>query len=951
MSSPQPIRSGRGPQSPGRTASADSPPPLQLSSEALSEILAITVVQEFQEAWQKFQVTAGTTWIPGVLRESDWNISAGFSETQIPLSDSALDLNVAQGASLCFGLSNRDGKVAIPRPIALNGFSAGLWIFSQPLRAIQSDASGRVGVTAPCFDGPIKDITQSVLASPLGALFPSGRIESPSLEALLELLSQYLPSRATTPSQEANALSGLISHLDRIAISANFYLNAEASPEEFLPAHGGMCVGNAASFDGVFHLPSLKKNLRESGFKEFNFTGLEKLSLHWPRFPLKDLLGDTEFRVRAGDLDVDLQKTPGSRFLEAVIRFKDLSITHAGLWGDDPLHLNGKLRVILQPGGILSLEPKDLEITLPVFPSRAYPVSALSARLNGSVNLREGADGAYEALRSNLELTELSLETYGDKRVQAPFLPGEFQGEIKGKISLDYDPSHPVWNLISGFDLGGEIRFFPDDFGKIEEMQLKDARLEGTVTWFREDRGFFPLLSTSTLNFTGDLSVKQKGSELIKAEGVFLRLLGDPNSSYSPVPSERASFNTGAEGIYVGQFAWKPEIALQLESWGQGENYLLEGKGDWRLDSLNPKKILAKGARIIPPKTDLGSSLYFSTDTKDFYWSADMDRPQTLGPLQTTGSLKVEGLNDTLQIKTLEPLTLLLRKREFVKQLQVNGTKDENGFSIRLDTPALAEKVRASMGISLLDEGRLAGTYTLVPLTGVLPAGKSVSLSTAKLTGSFSTPPWEEMLENPVAFVKGRALARLKGSVRGPIAADYRAHLSYRPAVESMTPQGPVRFPPSIQIVFNRARPSRIQWGPLKGPDGEEWLRGGAKLRGTMVFGLGEQRVHVAGWHLGLEAGELFWKNQEEAALSDFTLEAEQFWGFHKGMILGRGFRFESNLNLNALLAENSDGVEPEALQRHLLYIADHQPLNLEAFWRMLRNHLTALPTGKEDAP
>ncbi len=924
---------------PSTLPAAPVPVAVDLINDAAARDLQAQYSKGAEEFLKNLTVNKLLAVIPKIFSEGDFQVLATFNHTRLDLPNSALDLELAEGAAVCFGMQSKAGQLSIPEPIALLGFAAKFWIFYQLLTGVKTDEDGNVAITAPCFD-KLKDITPEVMASPLGELFPEKKARPVPLKNLVEFIEKFLQEKSTASTPTAGSPADeMLSHLDRLVFSALLYQAPAERPLTLSPVHGGVCHATAASLNLALKVPLLKDNLQKRLYENFDFQGVEEFSLRWPRFPLAEFLKDGAIRIASGDISLTANLSESGESLQVQLNFQKAQIVWEEILGAQPVELDGSLRIVLKKGGEITVAPSELKVRIPVFPSSRYPLLAFSGTLDGPLSFKKAGEGV-KLLSSGIAIKDFELKTREGQSLVLPESAGELSGQLGGYVWLRYDPSDPFQNFTSLFNVDGRFEILPKNSKKITKIAMEDFHWQGWLSLAQVGEKIYPNLSLSSVDINTQVVLYEGAKDFLTADRLWLQLRGGERKETGGEVLQNGILKWGADGIYVGQFAWKPSASAKLQTRQAAGGFTLDGQGDWDLDSIEPRKKLSGDAKILPPFTDIGTPFTFSTDGKTLDWHLNMDLPQSIGPVKLEGDLTIDGKDTNFQIATVNPMTVLVHGKKVVQGLRVKGGGDDVKTRITVQFANLADLASGRLSLQSVGGERLSGSYRLASLKGALPRSKEFNFAQVQAEGSLSTPPWDQLLEKPRVYLKGGAEAELQGSLQGKLSSDYRATLLYQPPVERNTRRGPREFPANFQVIFGSKGASRIKLGPLKGPEGDEVIRGSSQLKGTLILTPLRDDIVLGGNELGIEKGTIFLGGQSTAALSHLTIDAEQLWGIHRGVARGRSLRLESDVNLEPFLKERAEGLEPEALQRHVKWIVDRQPLSLDAFWRLLLGEL-----------
>ncbi len=878
-----------------------------------------------------------------LFRDSDWKVSLGFRETSVPLPNKDwLKLAVADGASVCMGARAQQGLISMPDPIFLHGFSGQVAFLTQPIDKIMGNEAGGVVVSFPCFDEGGIELTPQLMASPLGELFPSGMIEPVALTQLPERLKKVLAKKTSaTPAAEPSLVQNLTDHLDTLALGALIYTQGrtpEGSPLTLVP--GGVCHPTAASLQVFLKIPELRENLEKGLYQQFDFSGVESASLYWPKFPLKDLPFGFPFEILSGTADILANYDKGQSALLLELHNLDLVVRWENNAEALAAELSGGLRVKLKPGGMVEVEFVNLRVRIPEFSSHEKNLFSFSGVLVGSIQFHWERGKKIELKKSEVTLQDLQLKTSLNQKIALPKLPGGISGTLEGMMGVLFDPENPGQQIQAHWDLKAGVQFAPiSPVGP--QFDMKNFTSEGEISFAKIGDRFFPNLADTRFTVQTDLKGEKAEKELFEVDQFLVRFEGAGKSSSGNETLQEADLTVGAQGIYAGQFAWIPKVRLHLKSRQTPDQFTGRGEGEWKLGSIIPKKILEGDAMIVPATLEVGTKIAFRTDGEQWHWQLHMDEDQRIGPTVLSGELKVEGDNGTFAINTPQPLSIQVNEKALIEGFQLSGGRDKKSFHLQARIASILKKARAQFSVSILGkEPRLAGSYLVQPLAGALPHSEKYSLEELQLHGVFNTPTLGKMLEKPMVFLKGNAQGHLAGELKGPLVANYDATLLYFSTTERTTSSGSRQYPANYQLIFNPKGVSKIVLGPFRSGQDQEILRAQAQLKGTLILTPLRHEVVIGGSQLGLSGGEVFLLGKTRPALSDFSLIAEQLWGIHRGVVFGKTLRFESDLHLVDLLEGKPYEVDPDALHRHVLYIADRQPFSVEGFWRLLRREL-----------
>lgn len=945
MTTPQAAIRGRG-TPPVSPAAADAKPGLEIpDGAALVSGIEDSFLRAGEDFLAAFTPDRALRLLPKLLSDADFQVSAAFRENTVVIPDSSFDLRMAEGASMCLGLQSKGGLISAPRPVALRGFAATAWIFAQPLDKVVTDESGKVGVSSPCFDKALQDITAELMSSPLGGLFPAGKVAPFRGDALAAWIRSWLGEKPAPSAAAPGSMQGMMDHLDRVSLGALIYADPRDRPPALASWDGAMCHPSAASLDVLLNVPKLKENIAERAFENFDGKGVEALDIHWPGFPLKEIAAGSGLEWLGGDVTLDARALPEGQGFEVSLQFRKASFRWPKLFGSEAVEWDGGLQIQLLKGGRIAARAKRLHVNFPTLPAERFPLLTLQGTLDGTAEFQKQENG-ITPLSAELSFSDLAIGVPGVRTWRTTYPDGDWSGAFTGKAALRYDPAHPEINLVPSWEGNGRVDFVPRDSKRVSRISwdISDGKI--SLPFGRKGGSWFPQISAASVDVGGGIAVRLGTETLAEASGLRFRVAGGDRTENGGEILQHAAASLNVERLDAGQFAWRPEITVLLTSRQRGAEGTLLGQGSWDLDSIEPKKKMADGATIVPPFTDVGMPFSFSTDGNALTWTMEMKRPQTVGPVKVSGDLKVEGQGTAFKLQTIAPLTVMVHGKDIVRGLNVKGNRNDKATSFAFQAASVADVASAAVWVKVIEGEKLAGSYQFRPFSRLLPKTESFGISGVDVTGSFLTPSLEDVLGKPRVFLKGEGRMDLQADWSGPVASAYQATLAYQPALERNTPRGPRVIPASFLLSFGNKSGSRVEVGPLKNAEGVEMLRGSAALKGSLRITPGSSGFSFGGNGIGIRDGRFFFGGGDDPVVDQLIVDAEQLWDIRNGVARGKSLRVQADVNLAPFLGRNAADVDPQALRRRILWIADRQPLSVEAFWNLLQPALEKAPGG-----
>ena len=862
-----------------------------------------TLLQDFTQkkpesllsSFQKFDLKKeGSEGLLRLFKERDLKVTLKFHGTEIPV-DNGPDLKIVEGAALCMGLNSHDGKLSIPAPIGMNGFHA-LGGFLDFCR-LEARPDGRIIMSeCPCTLPYSRDITDEVMESPLGTLFPDRRLQPVGLLEVLKLKF----SGGSGPGVGDRLLNALQ------AVHAKIQTDVWEDDPPGTP--GGSCHPVWASLELFLDLPVLQKAIREEKYKLFDFSGiLEGSSMTWPGFDLGALPLPEGIRILFGKADLNVRYHPTDKKTEILLKKLDAEVLIPELFGEEKVRLKGDASVTLQAGGIVSLHFDGLRVEIPGFPSGEGRALKLGARLFGDLLFRpDPASSKTVFSEAHLKLDEVNLTTLLNKGIRIGNSAIVWGGELQGSLEVDYVSTNPSEPLHLRADLKGSLKGDAKD----RLFDLKNLKLSFDGSLQKTGEFYLPNLRTSKGSLQGDFELKDSQERpLLSLSEAFIRL-------------SEARLEAGAKELRSGRLSLAPSLGLNLVSRPAGDSILIDGEGDISLlSSTLPLRI--------------GAPLKISTDLKKLEWSLPVTGEQVVGPFVFKGDADLhgggafsEGWTGPLQnirIKTLRPFEIRKEEKLLAKNVRISGNGSAKGSVLHFHAPSLLGKMGLDLTVGRkAGSDRLWGAYRIKPRA--LEVNSNLSLKDISLTGNFQTSPISELLEKPKLFVSGSAQGRTEGILSGPLSASYQGSLTYSPEKNSVS-------------LWLNPKNSNIALGPLKAFEGTA-LEGSAGLQGAYVLTFTKHGVAIGGSKVGLKEGQILLlpdgtDGKKTPLLTGLSFIADQLWDIRGGVAYGggEGIKIETDLHLNAL----QDGVSAPDGKRHILYIADQVPISLDGYWRLFK--------------
>ncbi|MFO1462229.1 MAG: hypothetical protein U1F66_00470 [bacterium] len=540
---------------------------------------------EFLPALRRWDEAKTESQLISLFGEGAYSFQLRFHRAELPVSDSP-DLKILEGAGLCAGFQVHHGQMSAPDGIGLGGFVAlgGLLDFCK----IDVNPAGRLILSeCPCAFSKKQDITQPVLQSPVGALFPTGRFDPVPLGSLRKLTEGIA-------SGDGQSLGDrLLGALYEATLKAKLPTDLWVDDPPGTPQ--GSCHPLMAGLEFYFDVPALRKNLAAGLYRSFDFSGIRSGSfVDWPRFRL-DLLPLPEgIRIPEGRADLKVTFSPESGDTTVTLKNLDAKLQVPALFGESKVQAKGDLLLHFKSGGAIEVEAKGLRLSSRDFPTVQEPSLAADVTIDGTLSLKYDPAGTGLSLRrAFLQLDNLELKTPAGRGLEIG-AGGPVVGlSLAGNAELDYDADageEPLW--LSG-ELAGEA------LGESSGRRLEFRNLE--LSWngpFRDTgAGLRPRLEDWSLWLGGDLSLGASGKEAgFELEGLALGWDGD---------GTKALASAEAKELRFGPLAIQPRLRLVMTP---EEGSFWQGTGDLSL----------VGAA---PRFELASALALRTDLHDIEWT------------------------------------------------------------------------------------------------------------------------------------------------------------------------------------------------------------------------------------------------------------------------------------------------------------------------------------------
>ena len=558
-----------------------------------------------------------------LLGDSQSYSCVNFHETNIPVGP--FDLSIDEEARVCSWQETDDGIFSFTRPLVMEGFSTfGGWI--EPDR-IQKTADDGVAVGMSCLS---YDVTDQILKSPVGSLFPDGKIGPVSL---LDL--DTLKFRTEGPAGE-----GVFSKIK----DAAHLLSVRACPNGvFNPASTDLfdfCLDTEAAVALYVDFQEFLSLLNSEGFKNFIFDGIEVGSfVDWPQFDLAALASyfsvPSGLQISKGLTDLRVWR-PDDDTLKIALNNLDAEI----IIGGKQVRLHGNVEVTLGEGGKLGVHFGGLTIELPSFPSQQEDLASFSGKIEGDVQLHLGPSGRPVIEEAHLTVDDLDLATKAGRGIR--FGKGDFalgfslQG-IEGRgVKIDYVPSDPIQPLRTEWALTGSALV---ESGK-KTFDLTNIRFEGKGGWQEINGRLLP----KNLSLQASTEVK------------------------------------------VGDFQFVPSLHLDLTSVEKGDGFQVDGDGAWTVTASSPQ--LSLGSDLHLSTTDLRNFDFSADFTKDQI----LGSIAASGKMTVVGKLSRDdkkSLLKSFRIKTTKPYAVTSGDKTVLKNVQVEGKGANHHSVITVRTPVV----------------------------------------------------------------------------------------------------------------------------------------------------------------------------------------------------------------------------------------------------------------------
>lgn len=481
-----------------------------------------------------------------LLGDSQSYSCINFHEANIPIGP--LDLSIDQGARVCSRQETDDGIFSFTEPLVMEGFSTfGGWV--KPDR-IQKTADDGVAVGTECLS---YDVTDKIMKSPVGSLFPDGKIGPVSL---LDL--DTLKFRTEGP-----AVEGVFSKIK----DAAYLLAVQACPNGvFNPASSGpfdFCLDTDSRVALYVDFQEFLGLLNSEGFKDFVFDGIEVGSfVDWPQFDLGALASflsvPSALQISKGLVDLSVWR-PDDDTLKISLNNLDAEIVVGG----KQVRLHGNVEVTLGEGGKMDVHFGGLTVDLPSFPSSQEDVASLRTSLSGEITLHLDSSGALAFDEARLKFNDIDFATKPGKGLRVGNFA--FAPSIQGHVAIDYKPSDLAGPLQTEWSLTGSALA---EAGK-QTFDLTNIRFEGKGGWQEINGRLLP----KNLSLQASMEVK------------------------------------------VGDFKFVPSLHLDLTSVEKGDGFQVDGDGDWTVTASAPQ--LSLGSDLHLSTTDLRNFDFSADFTKD----------------------------------------------------------------------------------------------------------------------------------------------------------------------------------------------------------------------------------------------------------------------------------------------------------------------------------------------
>lgn len=391
-----------------------------------------TVKNILQESFSHYRPGASDLLplVTQLLADAKVTTGATFHKTSVSIPDvpviGSVTLDIQEGAWACVGASSRSGIVSPPRYSHLGGFS----VFKlMDFTHVQLE-DGKLNIGAPGSHPLSFDITDKILASPLSALFPAGRITGFPLADLAKVV--------LGKNGGDNAIAqALTQSADKIILKSQAFNRAH-------PENGTAVV------DLTLDAQKTLANLKAQGFRNFDFSGIsEKSVIRWPHFPLNKLPLPSALSFQQATADIQVTFLPEGR--GADIHLANLRAAGV-LIGKIPVEVDGGLILSLRRGGKVEVTFDNLKGSIPTLASLQLPKASLQASLAGTVSGRvdEGKNGLRFSLgRSDLKLHSIRTTLGAGQKLRVDGMELH-AADLLGEAGLKASPGTPAdvkWNL------------------------------------------------------------------------------------------------------------------------------------------------------------------------------------------------------------------------------------------------------------------------------------------------------------------------------------------------------------------------------------------------------------------------------------------------------------------------------------------------------------------------
>lgn len=349
-----------------------------------------------------------------------------------------------QDADVCLELGISQGEtVHLMSPIWMDGLFLGRFFRFQMIQVVD----GRLKLIDPNCPVPfgLNDITDRVMDSPAGQLFPNRRVESIPLSRLKNLDLSGVAEADQLAGQFAKILTNKIQH---IKVKGMLY-----DPHIKITEIGEKCVPHRGEFEIQVRPNPLLDNLQRGGLREFDFTGIDKVHVQYWGVPLEQIPLPKGVRFKSGRADLVLDYDGGGKW---DLRLQDLGATLSLEGSPIPeVTVKGNLQIRFsktteQQEALVEIIPEGLSVTIPKVLVKGQDTASLEATLTGLVALPY----SQSAKKVGLPSGELKIEraSIGTKpRVQVKFeaasstLGGRFLGDATlsrpgdGTMAMSWD--------------------------------------------------------------------------------------------------------------------------------------------------------------------------------------------------------------------------------------------------------------------------------------------------------------------------------------------------------------------------------------------------------------------------------------------------------------------------------------------------------------------------------